>query len=157
MNTEKELTNIDCFHRAVADILARLYEQFPKRVPLLNAAQWQDNSRLPDACKYEFQPLHRNLYTETLHWLIDEGFIRVDEVDAAGNFINARLTSQGITALTHTVQKDAKERRIGDIFVKAAAKTLGSEAGRVAWEYATSLVPELIRLAFERASTVGIS
>lgn len=146
--------NITCFYQAVIHILGQLYEQFPEREAMLDAKQWQVDSPISDSCKKDFG-LRRNLYSETLHWLIDEGFIRCDESN--GQFRNVRLSSKGLSVLNVVPEDEmgrpAEERRpIGRILAEGVAKGLANTLGTKAAMALCDYVPQLIEMVYKRAS-----
>lgn len=78
--------NIDGFNKATAVILSRLYESFPKRIPL-NPADLVENDS--DA----------ELYGDTIIWLHHDGFLRFEGRVENRHFYSVTLTGKGLTAL----------------------------------------------------------
>lgn len=132
-----EPDNIICFDRAVVHILGRLYQQFPRREAVLDPKEWQDESPIPEECREDY-PLRRNLYSETLHWLIDEGFLRCDARN--GVFQDVRLTSRGLLLLRQTPESENEKPRdqrasFGSLFSEAVAKEGAKQLASRAWSF----------------------
>lgn len=126
--TESEPDNIICFDQAVVHILGTLYLEFPKRVALIDPKEWQENSPIPEHCRQDYT-LGRNLYSETLLWLVDEGFIVCDE--SRSHFSNVRLSSKGLTLLRR--QPEGKKSSFGRMFAEAIAEEGSKILASRAW------------------------
>lgn len=126
--------NNEFFDLLSADILTRLYTMFPQRIDLdANAVDFAsmniDSEGYPERLP--------SLWSATVEWLADEGFIRIGRRAESANgqttFSNVILTGQGLSAL--------RRNGTGDKLI-VAVKNISTDAAKAA---ATNLIIALLR------------
>lgn len=143
--------NITCFYQVTAHILGRLYQQFPEREQLISPKEWFENSPIDSECLARYGPENlrdhsssRNIYSESLHWLIDEGFLRCEERN--GYFRDVGLTSTGLSLLSLRPEQSTRSEKgtYGQIFMETATKIAAGEMTKFTWAAIQEHVPSLI-------------
>ncbi|MFM0366327.1 hypothetical protein [Paraburkholderia sediminicola] len=140
MQTKNELPNIENFHKCVAVVLNKMYENFPNPIDVDTfyiegdgipsgkraLVNFNDEMRAWDVPgnSSENNPVKRELavYKNAIFYLRDEGYIRTDEPkhdDAQRTFTRCRLTSKGLTALGRV---GVKERASWGSMIHAAIR-----------------------------------
>lgn len=143
---------IEAFDYVVALIFQRLYEQFPERgllkgMPLvLDAALDQD---LAESVKYEVP----KIFSDTMIWLKDEGFVRYDR-QLAGDFENATLTLRALTVLGYVpVSLEASPQT--EPLMQKISVALKSAAGTTATEIIKQSVSKIFTLMLTGSASSG--
>lgn len=93
--------NIDSFNVMAGLIFQHLYERFPLRVTLDETAFITDDGVAEDWLENYFA--ERSLYSSTVTWLRDAGYIWIDSSDGRSHvFTNCVLSPKGFEALKAT-------------------------------------------------------
>ncbi len=100
MNVDKTFVN-----KAILRILTTLYEAFPVQIPL--NPEFLD----PNAGEKE-----RQIYSELIEWLEQEGFIRVGGTLLDGTYTQVVLTLKGFAVLNAIPDALKEKRTFGDYF-----------------------------------------
>ncbi len=79
------MNNIDKFNRLTAEILSKLYENFPRRIELEPDKDMDRENRL--------------FFIDTIRWLSDNGYLTYQSFDNFGNFFDVVLTEKGLMVL----------------------------------------------------------
>lgn len=133
--------NIEDFNQGCTLILARLYQTFPRPLPL-DMDRLDTDPLPPDAPANRF--LERNtVYGATLEFLADEGYLKF--VSKAGPeharvFSGVRLTSKGLAALNRVPPAlRPPSRTLGDQMIEWGRGAL-SDVGKEALKQGVSLM-----------------
>jgi hypothetical protein len=133
--------NNEFFDLLSADILTRLYTMFPERIDLS-----------PDDVNFDAMAIDTEgyperlppLWTATVEWLADEGFIRIgqasESIDGHTAFYNVTLTGKGIGSLRQDGTGDKLKAAVEQIGTDAAKKSVTDLVGKVlGWIAKTAL------------------
>ena len=124
------MKNQEAFNRAVADILAKLLDEFPNDVRILDLTK-----AYPDADATALE-----LYCSTIEFLAREHLINARRVSSnAPLFANVGLTLRGLAVLNAVPDAVTEKRTLGDR-VKSVAKFAGQEP-------ASAVIPQLLAFA----------
>jgi len=99
------MDRLECFNVAAAYVLQRLLEVFPEPVVLDAEAILKEIGTIHPECEVRGGPGNpgHNLVSWTVHYLIDEGFVRC--TDSRGlTFVRCTLTSKALTALNQPLE-----------------------------------------------------
>lgn len=126
--------NIDDFNRGCALIMARLYQNFPRRVHF-RVNELDAGLDIPEDLRAELLRERLAVYSATVEFLSEEGFLSYGS-HAGGEsermFANARLTSKGLAALNRTPSAlKQKTQTVGDALVSFGRDMLAEGAREI--------------------------
>jgi len=100
MNVDKTFVN-----KAILKILTTLYDAFPVPIPL-NPELLDPNANAEE----------RQIYSELIGWLSDEGFIRTGNILLDGTYTQVVLTLKGFAVLNAIPDALREKKTFGDYF-----------------------------------------
>lgn len=118
------MKNIEIFDCYVAEIFARLYENFP--VPVTLDLTWLDTEAISEADEHE-EMFHKiSVYEHTVKWLMSAGYINVENINAQKAY-DVVLSAKGLEILKMPVSLQQPKESFGD-FIMGAIKSGAKEA-----------------------------
>ncbi len=100
MNVDKAFVN-----KAILKILTTLYDAFPVPIPL-NPELLDPNANAEE----------RQIYSELIGWLSDEGFIRTGNILLDGTYTQVVLTLKGFAVLNAIPESFRERKTFGEYF-----------------------------------------
>lgn len=145
MRKAEEISKRDLFHECCGHVLARLDGEFPTPVSITAKSTLE-------ALDIEAGKHGRRICGESINWLADNGYIKIDgrhvvvDPGAAGSelaFTNARLTDKGFAALNIQISFQGRTQRAGNALLDYIKGVPGDvRAGGIGW-----IVDKVIEIA----------
>jgi len=128
------MDRLECFYVAAAHVLRRLLEVFPEPVFLdAGTLQTEIAKTYPECAALQAGPNSpgQNLFSWTIHFLIEEGFVRAGR-DKGPAYPACRLTSLGLARLNRPFEVSEPQPTLGRRLIEAGKLIAPGIAGAIA-------------------------
>lgn len=138
------MKNIEIFDCYVAEIFAKLYEDFP--VPATLDLTWLDTKAISDEDEHE-EIFHKiSVYEHTVRWLMSAGYINVENINSQRAY-GAVLSAKGLEILKMPVSLQQPKESLGEFIMdamKAGAKESAASQAKLAITRGLALLSQYV-------------
>ncbi|EOV2332324.1 hypothetical protein MRR18_31650 [Pseudomonas aeruginosa] len=120
------MSNIEQFNFVTGQVLATLYEHFPKPIELnaevidVSIPEWKQCERSGEMAATSVHPAEEVFFYHTVHWLAEAGYLAYKNTFFNYQFYGARLTPKGLEVLKAVPESLNQGQSFGESLMKAS-------------------------------------
>ena len=144
--------NIERFNLTALRVFERLYDEFPGEADLETAMLGAEAA--PEDLDVGYSLNYALFADEVVHWLAEEGFIRISGHQSGTAITGVRLTLKGLTILGY-LPSSLQGKEVSEPIITKIKRVLSSGAEKASAEAVKSVLSGVFRLAISSALEPG--